>query len=93
MNSTDRDETADEAVDLEALAELGEGEGKTSSPGGAVGGFLWVLALCWSLFQLYIAYRPINSIIARSIHLTFAVLLVYLAYLTAELFSLSAILS
>ena len=80
MNSSDRDDTAGEGVDLEALAELGEGEGKTRSPGGTIGGFLWVLALCWSLFQLYIAYRPINSIIARSIHLTFAVLLVYLAF-------------
>ena len=80
MNSSDRDDTAGETVDLEALAELGEGEGKTRSPGGPVGGFLWVLALCWSLFQLYIAYDPINSIIARSIHLTFAVLLVYLAF-------------
>ena len=80
MNSPDRDDTAGETVDLEALAELGEGEGKTRSPGGPVGGFLWVLALCWSLFQLYIAYHPINSIIARSIHLTFAVLLVYLAF-------------
>ena len=80
MNSTDPDQTAGEAVDLEALAELGEGEGKTRAPGGTVGGFLWLLALCWSLFQLYIAYRPINSIIARSIHLTFAVLLVYLAF-------------
>ena len=80
MNSTDPDQTAGETVDLEALAELGEGEGKTRAPGGTVGGFLWLLALCWSLFQLYIAYRPINSIIARSIHLTFAVLLVYLAF-------------
>ena len=80
MNSSDRDDTAGETVDLEALAELGEGEGKTRSPGGPIGGFLWVLALCWSLFQLHIAYDPINSVIARSIHLTFAVLLVYLAF-------------
>ena len=80
MNAPDPDQTAGEAVDLEALAELGEGEGKTRSPGGTIGGFLWLLALCWSLFQLYIAYRPINSILARSYHLTFAVLLVYLAF-------------
>ena len=80
MNSSDPDQTAGEAVDLEALAELGEAAGKTRSPGGTIGGFLWLLALCWSLFQLYIAYRPINSIIARSFHLTFAVLLVYLAF-------------
>lgn len=38
------------------------------------------LALGWSLFQLTIAYVPINSIIARSIHLTFAIVLVFLAY-------------
>jgi TRAP transporter 4TM/12TM fusion protein len=38
------------------------------------------LALSWSLFQLYIAYVPINSIIARSTHLTFAIVLVFLAY-------------
>jgi len=43
----------------------------------------WVIcgiALGWSLFQLYLAYRPINSIIARSIHLTFGVVLVYLSF-------------
>lgn len=38
------------------------------------------IALGWSLFQLYLAYRPINSIVARSIHLTFGVVLVYLAF-------------
>lgn len=54
MNSSDRDDTAGETVDLEALAELGEGEGKTRSPGGPIGGFLWVLALCWSLSLIHI---------------------------------------
>lgn len=39
-----------------------------------------VLAISWSCFQLYIAYTPLNSIIARSIHLTFAITMVYLAF-------------
>ncbi len=41
-----------------------------------------ILALClgWSVFQLWIAYDPINSIIARSWHLALAIALVYLAY-------------
>ena len=39
-----------------------------------------VLAITWSCFQLYIAYIPLNSIIARSIHLTFAITMVYLAF-------------
>ena len=39
-----------------------------------------VLAIAWSCFQLYIAYTPLNSIIARSIHLTFAITMVYLAF-------------
>ena len=38
------------------------------------------LSVAWSLFQLYIAQRPINSFIARSWHLGFALALVYLAY-------------
>lgn len=39
-----------------------------------------LLAMSWSLFQLFIAYTPMNSIIARSIHLTFAITMVYLAF-------------
>ena len=44
---------------------------------------VWViLGLClgWSSFQLWIAFDPINSIIARSWHLALAISLVYLAY-------------
>ncbi len=44
---------------------------------------VWIiLALClgWSSFQLWIAFDPINSIIARSWHLALAISLVYLAY-------------
>lgn len=38
------------------------------------------LCLAWSGYQLYIAFVPINAIIARSWHLAFAIMLVYLAY-------------
>lgn len=41
-----------------------------------------IVGLCvvWSVFQLYIAYQPINAIVARSWHLAFAICLVFLAY-------------
>ncbi|CAD7286530.1 TRAP transporter permease [Campylobacter suis] len=41
-----------------------------------------VVFLCfsWSVFQLYIAYFPLNTTIARSLHLGFAIALVYLLY-------------
>ncbi|MGG7047751.1 MULTISPECIES: TRAP transporter permease [unclassified Campylobacter] len=41
-----------------------------------------VVFLCfsWSAFQLYIAYFPLNTTIARSLHLGFAIALVYLLY-------------
>ena len=80
MDSSNPDDRSSGTPDLDALADLGEAEGKVRAPGGMTGGFLWALALCWSLFQLYIAYRPLNSIIARSIHLTFAIVLVYLSF-------------
>jgi TRAP transporter 4TM/12TM fusion protein len=39
-----------------------------------------LLCLAWSGYQLYIAYQPVNATIARSWHLAFAILLVFLAY-------------
>lgn len=39
-----------------------------------------VIALSWSLFQLYIVIEPINSTITRSIHLSFGILLAFLIY-------------
>ncbi|KAB7886683.1 TRAP transporter permease [Poseidonibacter ostreae] len=39
-----------------------------------------VIALSWSLFQLYIVVEPINSTITRSIHLSFAMFLAFLIY-------------
>ncbi|MCR4942401.1 MAG: TRAP transporter permease [Campylobacter sp.] len=38
------------------------------------------ICLSWSLFQLYIAYFPINTTISRSIHLAFGVCLIFLLY-------------
>jgi len=39
-----------------------------------------VIALSWSLFQLYIVLEPINSTITRSVHLSFAIVLAFLIY-------------
>lgn len=39
-----------------------------------------VIAFCWSLFQLYIVVEPINSTIARSIHLSFAIVLAFFIF-------------
>jgi len=44
---------------------------------------IWLIsgiALFWSLFQLFHAYRPVNAMLTRSIHLTFAITLVYLSF-------------
>jgi TRAP transporter 4TM/12TM fusion protein len=38
------------------------------------------LCLAWSMFQLYVAYQPIDSFVARAWHLAFAICLAYLAY-------------
>lgn len=38
------------------------------------------LCLAWSGFQLYLAYQPMNSHIARAWHLAFAICLAFLAY-------------
>lgn len=45
----------------------------------AVGAIL-AISVAWSVYQLYIAQSPINSFIARSWHLGFALSLVFLAY-------------
>ncbi len=39
-----------------------------------------IIALCWSLFQLYIVIEPTNSTISRSIHLSFALTLAFMIY-------------
>ena len=56
------------------------------SPTGAVGLLLLVVALCWSLFQLYIAspFGLFNDTLARSIHLGFAIFLGIIAFPAAR---------
>lgn len=55
-------------------------EGGPRQPQNVTRWLITGLGLLWSLFQLFIAYEPVNAIIARSIHLTFAVTMVYLAF-------------
>ena len=39
-----------------------------------------IIALAWSLFQLYIVIEPTNSTISRSIHLSFGIVLAFFIY-------------
>ncbi len=73
-------------AELDALVASSDTGGR--SPGKAVATFLMITAVCWSLFQLWIA-SPIPFIVrwgvfndteARSIHLAFALFLAYAAY-------------
>ncbi|NKB48803.1 MAG: TRAP transporter fused permease subunit [Alphaproteobacteria bacterium] len=43
-------------------------------------GVILAISVAWSIYQLWIAQSPINSFIARSWHLGFALALVFLAY-------------
>ncbi len=72
-------------LDEEAGRKAGEAIAAEAETGGrnplnAIAWLISGLALFWSFFQLYIAYWPMNSIIARSIHLTFAITLVFLSF-------------
>ncbi len=71
----------DDEAGRQAAEEIAaEAESGGRSPLNATTWLISGLALFWSFFQLYIAYWPINSVIARSIHLTFAITLVYLSF-------------
>ncbi|MCF3972950.1 TRAP transporter permease [Paracoccus salsus] len=58
------------------------------TPPGAVGKLILITALCWSLFQLWIAspipfmvgFGVLNDTETRSIHLAFAIFLAFMAY-------------
>lgn len=39
-----------------------------------------VIALCWSVFQLYVVAMPINDVFVRSIHLAFALVMTFFMY-------------
>ena len=64
------------AEDLVAMVEAGAREPKNFFASGAI----TLLCLCWSSFQLFLAYHPLNSHIARAWHLAFAICLAFLAY-------------
>jgi TRAP transporter 4TM/12TM fusion protein len=64
------------AEDLVAMVEAGAREPSNFFASGAI----TLLCLCWSGFQLFLAYQPIDSHIARAWHLAFAISLAFLAY-------------
>ena len=39
-----------------------------------------IIALCWSLYQMYIVIEPVNSTISRAVHLSFGIVLAFLIY-------------
>ena len=51
--------------------------------------FISFLAFFWSIFQLYIAYTPIDAIKARNIHLAFAIVMVFISFPRSKKSSLS----
>ena len=65
-----------------------EGDVRSRHPLGIQGKIVWVVALCWSLFQLWYAsplpfileFGVFNTTEARSIHLSFALFLAFTAY-------------
>lgn len=73
-------------VDVQKLVEENDAGGRR--PGPLTARFLLVVALCWSLFQLWIAsplpfavgFGVFNDTQSRAIHLAFAVFLAFLAY-------------
>ncbi len=80
MAAPDTHRSPEESASLKSADEIAE-EAETGGrqPKNITRWLIPFMAICWSFFQLYIAYDPINSIIARSIHLTFAITMVYLA--------------
>jgi TRAP transporter 4TM/12TM fusion protein len=64
------------AEDLVAMVEAGAREPKNFIASGVI----TLLCLSWSGFQLFLAYHPLNSHIARAWHLGFAICLAFLAY-------------
>lgn len=64
------------AEDMVAMVEAGAREPSNRYAAGLI----TLLCLSWSGFQMYLAYQPLNSHIARAWHLAFAVSLAFLAY-------------
>lgn len=47
---------------------------------GLPGLLLSIIAVCWSLFQLYTAYYPLTAMYQRIVHVTFAMVLIFCIY-------------
>ncbi len=75
--------TTPDVQDMVAQADTGG-----RNPDGIAGRILWLVPLCWSLFQLWYAsplpfifnFGVLNDTEARSIHLAFAIFLAFTAY-------------
>lgn len=84
--TTDTKKTADTTVDLDEMVAASDTGAR--SPFGFQGRLLVTIAAAWSLFQLWIAsplpfvfgFGVFNAAEARSIHLTFALVLAFMAY-------------
>ena len=94
---TDKDQQQAAAVEAEAAGKGGLSQAELDelvassdtggrSPSGPIGTLLLVVALAWSVFQLYIAspFGLFNDTLARSIHLGFAIFLGVLAFPAAR---------
>ena len=86
MTVNDTAETRAEPIDLERLVADADLGGRT--PGGTAARLLTVVAICWSLFQLWYAsplpfmlnFGILNDTTARGLHLCFAFTLAFLAF-------------
>ncbi|EAS43589.1 DUF3394 domain-containing protein [Photobacterium profundum] len=76
-------DTSPDVQDMVAQADTG-----ARTPAGIAGRILWLVPLCWSLFQLWYAsplpfifnFGILNDTEARSVHLSFAIFLAFTAY-------------
>ncbi|WP_114418834.1 TRAP transporter permease [Marinospirillum perlucidum] len=80
-NNNRKDISIDESAEQDA-SKLVEAESGARHPAGLAGKLVLLVALCWSLFQLWYAspFSLISSSFARPIHLAFAIFLAFLAY-------------
>ncbi len=74
----DREVHIDHDKEEELLSKL-EGE-RQIDHGSWLGWMVALIAFSWSAFQLYIAYFPLNTVLARSVHLSFALFLGFIVY-------------
>lgn len=85
---TDKNNNSATSISQEVQEMVAQADSGARSPSGMPGKLLWVVALCWALFQLWYA-SPLpfmlnlgvfNDTQARAIHLSFAVFLAYTAF-------------